>query len=58
MYRIEFGKEKSKVLKIGKNKKQETPQKFKLSSMELDTTRTCTHLGETVNEKGNTVRPP
>ena len=52
-YRIEFGKEKSKVLKIGKDKKQETPPKFKLGSMELDTTSTYTYLGETVNEKGN-----
>ena len=52
-YRIEFGKEKSKVLKIGGRKQQNEPTKFHLGSMELDYTETYTYLGETVNEKGN-----
>ncbi len=54
-YRIKFGKEKSKVLNIGKDKKEETPPTFKLGSMELDTMSTYTYLGETINEKGNII---
>ena len=50
-YRIEFGKEKSKVLKIGK--KGEQNPKFKLGDMELDLTETYEYLGETINNKGN-----
>ncbi len=50
-YRIEFGKEKSKVLKIGK-KGAENPT-FKLGDMELDLTEIYEYLGETINNKGN-----
>ncbi len=50
-YRIEFGKEKSKVLKIGK--KGEQNPKFKLGNMEMDLTETYEYLGETINNKGN-----
>ena len=52
-YRIEFGKEKSKVLKIGK--KGEQNPKFKLGEMEMDLTETYEYLGETINDKGNIV---
>ncbi len=52
-YRVEFGKEKSKVLTIGKLKKNQTQPKFKLGTMELDNTETYTYLGETINNKGN-----
>ncbi len=50
-YRIEFGKEKSKVLKIGK--KGEQNPKFKLGEMDMELTDTYDYLGETLNEKGN-----
>ena len=50
-YRIEFGKEKSKVLKIGK--KGEQNPKFKLGEMEMDLTEKYEYLGETINDKGN-----
>ena len=49
-YRIEFRKEKSKVLKIGKDK-NETPSKLKLGSMELDNTSTYTYFGETTTHE-------
>ncbi len=50
-YRIEFGKEKSKVLKIGK--KGEKNPNLKLGNMEMDMTKTYEYLGETINDKGN-----
>ena len=50
-YRIEFGKEKSKVINIGK--KGEQHPKFKLGEIELDLTETYEVLGETNNNKGN-----
>ncbi len=50
-YRIEFGKEKSKVLKIGK--KGEQNPKFKLGEMDMELTEKYDYLGETVNNKGN-----
>ncbi len=50
-YRIEFGKEKSKVLKIGK-KGQQNP-KFMLGEMEMELTDKYDYLGERINSKGN-----
>ncbi len=52
-YRIEFGKEKSKVLRIGKMKKNETAPTFNLGPMKLDYTEKYSYLGETINERGN-----
>ncbi len=46
-YRIEFGKEKSKVLRIGRSKKNETPPTFNLGPMGHS------YLGETINAIGN-----
>ena len=48
-YRIEFGKEKSKVVKINWNK----PTKLKLGDMEIEETEQYKYLGEIINTKGN-----
>ncbi len=49
-YRVEFSKEKSQVLVIGKPEKEE---KFKIGDLELETTSTYNYLGETLNDSGN-----
>ena len=49
-YHIEFGKEKSKVLKIGKKK---TRPKFRLGDLELEYTEKYKYLGLTLNSSNN-----
>ncbi len=51
-YRIEFSKEKSQVLVIGKQKSNQT-EKFRIGDLELEQTKTYKYLGETLNDKGN-----
>jgi hypothetical protein len=48
-YRIVFGKEKSKVMKIGSNKQTH----LKLGSMDIEETDKYKYLGEMMNNKGN-----
>ena len=53
-YHIEFGKEKSKVLRIGKHPKNQPEQEqLYLGSMELEYTDKYKYLGLTINEKLN-----
>ncbi len=49
-YKIEFSKEKSQVLIIGKN---ENKKKFKIGDLQLETTDKYSYLGETLNSSGN-----
>ncbi len=51
-YRIEFSKEKSQVLVIGKNDISQT-ENFRIGNLELEQTKTYKYLGETLNDKGN-----
>ena len=49
-YRIEFSKEKSQTLIIGKSTEE---NKFTIGEQELETTDTYKYLGETINSAGN-----
>ena len=49
-YHIQFGREKSQVITVGKTKDQ--PQ-FKLGKNTPDNTETYKYLGMTINSKGN-----
>ncbi len=51
-YRIEFSKEKSQGLVIGKKQTDKTT-KFKIGDLELEETETYKYLGETLNNSGN-----
>ena len=56
-YRIVFGKEKSKVMKIGSSVQTE----LKLGDMEIEETDKYKYLGEIINNKGNIedhIKPP
>ena len=48
-YRIVFGKEKSKVMKMGSSAQTE----LKLGDMEIEETDKYKYLGEIINNKGN-----
>ena len=48
-YRIVFGKEKSKVMKMGSSVQTE----LKLGDMEIEETDKYKYLGEIINNKGN-----
>ena len=50
-YHIEFGKNKSNILKLGKNRSEQEP--IKLGDMQLNYTRTYKYLGITVNAENN-----
>ena len=49
-YHIQFGREKSQVITVGKTKDQ---AQFKLGKNTLDNTETYKYLGMTINSKGN-----
>ena len=54
-YRIQFGQEKSKIMIVGKDNKDD--DKFKLGQMPLQKTDHYKYLGVTLQQQGNPKRP-